>query len=175
MFEKILVALDGSERSDHALKAAASLAASQGSQLILLHVLLRTTPIDVIRDIAEKHGFLDAIKGDLENVQVVAPPVPAVAASASGVIMIPSELLTHVAENYLTSAEKEARDAGVIDVTSVIGDGQAGREVLAWAEDKGADLIVLGSRGFGDVKSIFLGSVSHKVAQESKVPCLIVK
>lgn len=175
MFKKILVAVDGSSHADKALEAGANMAAALDAELILLHILLRTTPVDGLRDMAERHGFLDAIKEDLEDVEVITVPVPAMVASASGVLVIPGKLLTDVAAAYLAQAKAIAEKAGVKAVHTQIGDGHSGREILAWADKCDADLIVLGSRGFGDMKSILLGSVSHKVTQESKVPCLIVK
>ena len=42
------------------------------------------------------------------------------------------------------------------------------------AEDDGADLIIMGSRGQGGVKG-FLGSVSYAVTKESPVTVLIAK
>jgi len=37
------------------------------------------------------------------------------------------------------------------------------------------DLIVIGSRGMGSAKEIFLGSTSNYVLHKSKIPVLIVK
>ena len=49
--------------------------------------------------------------------------------------------------------------------------------VVAVLIEKGAsiDLVVIGSRGYGDIKSLFLGSVSHKVVESCACPCLVVK
>lgn len=38
--------------------------------------------------------------------------------------------------------------------------GSPGPVILSIAEDKGCDLIVMGSRGLGPLKGIFMGSVS---------------
>ena len=37
------------------------------------------------------------------------------------------------------------------------------------------DIIVIGARGLGSVKEVFLGSVSYSVVHKSKIPVLIVK
>jgi len=50
----------------------------------------------------------------------------------------------------------------------------AGRIVEA-ARKRGADLIVIGSRGLGDLQGMLLGSVSHKVAQLAPCTCIIVR
>ena len=53
--------------------------------------------------------------------------------------------------------------------------GRAADKIVETAHQGGFDLIVLGSRGLGEIKEIFLGSVSDRVADEAKCPVLIVK
>lgn len=47
-------------------------------------------------------------------------------------------------------------------------------EVLAGAGSDGADLVVAGSRGYGPVKVVLLGSVSAKLVRSARCPVLIV-
>ena len=47
--------------------------------------------------------------------------------------------------------------------------------LLKCAQDEGCDLIVMGSRGLGPLKGLFMGSVSSYVVTHSVCPVLIVK
>jgi len=53
--------------------------------------------------------------------------------------------------------------------------GRAADKIIETAKTQNVDLIVIGSRGLGGIKEIFLGSVSDRVADEAKCPVLIVK
>ena len=53
--------------------------------------------------------------------------------------------------------------------------GSPGPVLLNMAEEEGCDLIVMGSRGLGPLKGIFMGSVSSYLVSRSKCPVLIVK
>ena len=53
--------------------------------------------------------------------------------------------------------------------------GYAAREIVADAEEIGADVIVMGSRGRGDLTGLLLGSTAHKVIHLSHRPVLIVR
>ena len=47
--------------------------------------------------------------------------------------------------------------------------------MVAYARDQAADLIVCGNRGFGKIKTLLLGSTSHKIAQMAECSCMTVK
>lgn len=64
---------------------------------------------------------------------------------------------------------------GVEGVEVALRQGSPAQSILEYAEERKSDLIIIGSRGLGPVKEFFLGSVSHYVVQQSKVPVLIVK
>ncbi len=49
-----------------------------------------------------------------------------------------------------------------------------GEQIVAYADEHGCDLIIMGSRGLGALRGI-LGSVSSHVLRQARVPVLIVK
>ena len=53
--------------------------------------------------------------------------------------------------------------------------GDPAAEIIGIAEKENADLIVIGSRGLGTLKGVFMGSVSQKVTHHAKCPVMIVK
>jgi nucleotide-binding universal stress UspA family protein len=53
--------------------------------------------------------------------------------------------------------------------------GNTADEITRFARDRSVDLIVLGSRGLGGVRSALLGSVSHAVLNQSQHSVLVVK
>lgn len=53
--------------------------------------------------------------------------------------------------------------------------GDPASTIIRYSEDKGFDLIVMGSRGLSGIKGLFLGSVSYKVSKRAKASILITK
>ena len=77
-------------------------------------------------------------------------------------------------ETALAAAEEAAKEAGVSYALERIS-GEAVDTIVAVADAKNADLIVVGSRGLGPVKAALLGSVSRGVLDDARRPVLIVK
>jgi nucleotide-binding universal stress UspA family protein len=53
--------------------------------------------------------------------------------------------------------------------------GKPAETIVQAAKDHGCSGIVMGTRGLGDVESLFLGSTSFKVVQLSELPVTLVK
>ena len=53
--------------------------------------------------------------------------------------------------------------------------GSPGPALLELADDNHIDLIVMGSRGLGQIKGIFMGSVSSYMVSRAKCPVFIIK
>ena len=58
---------------------------------------------------------------------------------------------------------------------SALEHGDPADQIVRAAARHGADLIVMGRRGYGDLKGLLLGSVSHKVCRLADCACLTVK
>ncbi|MFM7797093.1 MAG: universal stress protein, partial [Candidatus Nitrosotenuis sp.] len=50
-----------------------------------------------------------------------------------------------------------------------------GFSIVNFAKDKNFDIIIIGARGVGALKEIFLGSVSNYVLHKTSLPVLVVK
>lgn len=78
-----------------------------------------------------------------------------------------------LAEDIL--AESKALLAGCGEVIAEYRKGDPATEILHYASEIGADLIIMGHRGLGTFSKIFLGSVSSRVLNHSECSVFIVK
>ncbi|WP_370402362.1 universal stress protein [Sulfitobacter sp. JB4-11] len=145
MFHTILVAYDGSDHAQHALKTAAGLAKIHGAALHLVH----TPQID------SPHIVIGAFISQLEH-----PPT--------------AEQIEAAGKHITDKAVQEVKAEGV-NVSGIhISNDSPAPFILDTAQKTQADLIVLGRRGLGSLTALALGSVSQAVSHGAKCACLTV-
>ena len=166
----IVAATDGSAAAQKAVQLAGDLAAKYQARLVLIHVL--------------HHGTFPGLK--VEHLATVPeahrPAVADVAAMLAGTVERGSETgaalrraLDSYGQQLLDEATQTARERGAKEVVVSLEEGDPVRRILECAEREKADAIVVGSRGLGNFKGLFLGSVSHKLSQLSPCSCITVK
>lgn len=78
--------------------------------------------------------------------------------------------LTQLLEGWCAPLERRGLD----DHDLVVAEGDPRTALLDVAEERGADLIVVGSRGLGPVSKLVLGSVASSLIHQSPVPVTVV-
>ena len=153
MYKNILVAIDGSEPSNHALEQAIKIATKFKAKLTMLAVIQR-----VMIPIFPDEGFggvpLSAAK-DMAQYQ---------------------DKMRLVYQNVLDEAQAKIKeDHPNLEVEAILKEGRPSATITDYAENDGVDLIVMGSRGIGGYTGWILGSTSRKVVDSCTKPILIVK
>ncbi|KGF48293.1 universal stress protein [Veillonella montpellierensis DNF00314] len=145
-YKTILVPTDGSDNSKRALEHALAVASRNKAQLIVVHVANIVSAISNFDQTSISGGYVsEQIAEDMEETG--------------------KEILADV----LKAVPQD------VNVKSVFEVGSPGPALLAIAKKYDADLIVMGSRGLGPLKGLFMGSVSSYVTSHSSCPVLIVK
>jgi nucleotide-binding universal stress UspA family protein len=178
MIRVILAATDGSDHAKKAVGIASELASKCGAKLVLLHTILRDARSDTLRKLAKRKDLSKAEREQLDNYEADAMVALAEVSAFEGGYMVvppPPELLSAIGRQILDSAEAAARKAGVQTVSTQMIGGDPAEVILATAKRVKADVIVLGTRGLGEVKGFFLGSVSNKVSAHADCACMTVK
>jgi nucleotide-binding universal stress UspA family protein len=91
------------------------------------------------------------------------PLVGAVPHHVNGYDRAPLEKAVVYAAEHGTPAESELLTGDTVD------------EIVAYADSRDVDLIVVGSRGHGGITTALLGSVSRGILREAKRPVLVVR
>jgi nucleotide-binding universal stress UspA family protein len=137
VFERILIAVDGSPKSEKTILMALDLAERYGSIVTIVHV----------REYERYEG------SDVD----LGPPIPA------------EELVNDVLARF--------RDKGIEATGEIrrVSSGNTPEQIVELAGAAEAELIVLGSRGMSEWKSLMLGGVANKVVQHATCPVLLVR
>jgi nucleotide-binding universal stress UspA family protein len=123
--------------------------------------------------LAEAVDLADCERARLTLFTAVGPPPALAGVGATG------DAIAAVVEGAEAKAEAVLRRARAcvpndIPVDCVLAKESVGPALLRQIEAGHHDLVVMGSRGRGAVRSTLLGSVSHHVLHHSRVPVLIV-
>jgi nucleotide-binding universal stress UspA family protein len=145
MFKSIVVGTDGSGTAGEAVRQAVDLARTVGAKLELVSAY---EPVPAQRLREERR---DAP----EDLQWAITPREDV-------------------DETLEAAAAVARDAGV-DVTVYPRQGDPADAILDVAEERDADLIVVGNKGMTGAKRFLLGSVPNKVSHHAPCSVLIIR
>lgn len=147
MLQTIVVPIEGSEHGQKALDMAIEYAVDHGSALRILSVWKTVRLPDNTHSLVRAQLDPEMLSTDQKK----------------------------IAEKIVDQAVRTARDNGVADVEGIVKKGQVARTIVDFAATVGADAIMMGSRGLGDISGQLLGSVSHKVSSMAGCTCIIVK
>lgn len=127
-------------------------------------------------DLALRYAIDVAQRGNarLTVMSVVPDPGSATYASwmtAANVAELERDMTDQVARTLDAAIARVPDD---LPVTKVLGHGHAGPALLQHVEAGGCDLVVVGTRGRGAMRSLLLGSVSEHLIRHSPVPVVVV-
>jgi len=142
---KILLATDGSEEAALAARTAADIAQKTQSELHVVYV-----------------------GSSLEYVGMGPPEIADIPAPTQ-------EQLSAEARELLNAEVEQVRAVGGTVAQAHLGLGAPDRGIVDLAEEIGAGLVVMGSRGHGGIRRALMGSVSDSVVRHAHCPVLVVR
>ena len=147
MYERILVATDGSALSDKAVAHALDLAKLAGASVVALKVIPRYP-----RSFLEGGATIDA--SEIKRIEAQ---------------------WTEQAQTVLNKIKADGKAAGVSVKTSVAKSDLIAETIITAAGKHHADLIVMASHGRKGIKRLLLGSETQHVLTHSQVPVLVLR
>ena len=104
----------------------------------------------------------------------VLAPLPEVVFTAPAAVLAAEKMSAQLAHDYLQDVAAGIREQGVVVQVAEI-EGEPYVEIIRYAEDQGADMIVLSTRGQSGFSRWLLGSVADRVVRGATVPVLLVQ
>lgn len=146
MFNNILAPLDGSDNAYNTLEFAANLANKFDSQVNVLSVYRHHSHIEQSMSMI---GFREA-----ENLDGV---------------------LSAYAKDVVAQGKAILQEKGVKKIRGFVKMGRPSKKIMEFAKKNKIDLVIINSKGHGDLTGYLLGGVSHKVAGLAKCPVMVIK
>ncbi len=147
MYERILVATDGSALSEKAVQSALSLAKLSGATLVALRVIPRYP-----RSYLEGGATVDI--SEIKRIEAQ---------------------WTAQAQEQLSAIKAEGKNMGVTVKTTIAKSDLVAESIIATADKQEVDLIVMASHGRKGIKRLLLGSETQHVLTYSHIPVLVLR
>jgi nucleotide-binding universal stress UspA family protein len=146
MYSSIVVGTDGSETAKEAVRQAAELARALGARVLLVSAYEPVSEARLRQERREVPEDVSWMVNPREDVQGV-----------------------------LDAAADEMREQGVGEVETFPREGDPADAILDVAEERGADLIVVGNKGMTGARRFLLGSVPNRVSHHAPCSVLIIR
>ena len=173
MIQKMLVPVDGSPQSIKAAELACDLARKYDAEIELFYVVERSElPEGLLHSIEVETGA--APTEPPQHLVNMPQQIMARVGDPKGE-PLSSMALDLIGDYVLSDLAGRFRDSGVQKISLRVEEGSPAEAILAAAKGFKADMIVMGSRGLGNLTGLLLGSVSHKVSQLAPCSCVTVK
>lgn len=147
MYQRILVATDGSTLSKKAVTHAIALAATCGAELVALKVVPRYPQAYFEGSIPLSVAEIARIEGQW----------------------------TEAAKAALDAVQKAAKAKGVVAKAVTVKSDVVSEAIIATAKKHKADLILMASHGRKGIKRLLLGSETQQVLTHSQIPVLVLR
>jgi nucleotide-binding universal stress UspA family protein len=153
--ETILVAVDDTKSSLRTVEFMAKLFPYTRPETVLLLYVEKIMGRSLMDDVLMSDSEIETLKESLSGTEY-------------------QEMLDRTAKKIIDYFKKALEKQGVTGVKPIIKEGHPAEEILKTAQDEGAEMIVIGSRG-KRLHNLFMGSVSREVTNRADVSVLIAR
>ncbi|OCA84379.1 hypothetical protein A8F94_16885 [Bacillus sp. FJAT-27225] len=165
-FRRIILAYDGSEGSNKALKLAASIAKHEkDAALTVINVYeekIETRRVDIVGNApSSMHGYI------IEGI-----PASPSTLGFSQTEQSTQAIITNSVDQIFFEAQRELEG---ISTSFQVLEGTPAESICAYAEEVNADLIIVGSSGKSGFKGFLLGNNTEKISKLAHCHVLIAK
>ena len=148
MYKNILIATDGSNFADEAVKKGLALAKALDASVKLVTVTEPPSALEISAHV--EAGHMDALNKYNTRAE-------------------------EEAKNILSAAASTAKDLNINCEIIYVPDQHPAEGIIASAKDKKCDLIIMASHGRRGIEKFIMGSVANEVVTHSAVPVLIYR
>lgn len=147
--QKVLIAIDYNPVSEKIAKQGYELAKNLNCEVCLIHVIADESYYEM--SYSEFMGYVP-VKDDIEKIKK-------------------NDELHKVGLDLLIAATEFIKDP---NVQTHVAEGKPAEAILNYADQWGADIIVLGTHSHNTLEKIFLGTVASKIIEDTKIPVHLI-